>query len=293
LRFDAFAPAKVNLFLHVGPLQPDGYHPICSLVVFADIGDRLSATPAEEPSLVIEGAFSEGLSTGGDNLVNAALARLEQVTGVAVPAFALRLDKALPVASGLGGGSSDAGAVLRLAAAFCDPQPTDAQLITAAAAVGADGPMCLLAQPAIAQGRGDELSLAPGLPEIHAVLVNPRVASPTGRVYAAFDKAGAEAQADRPPLPEAFESVEELAWVLAGCRNDLEAPARALEPLIGEALDDLRDAPETLLARMSGSGATVFALCAGAMEAAGLVERMVALRPDWWVRACRLGAPEL
>jgi 4-diphosphocytidyl-2-C-methyl-D-erythritol kinase len=127
------------------------------------------------------------------------------------------------------------------------------------------------------------------MPVLDAVLVNPRVASPTGAVYRAYDEAGAPGNAERPWLPEAFEDVVEVAAVMATCRNDLEAPAVALTPAIGEVLETLRGEPETLLARMSGSGATCFALCSGDIEAEGLAERLQSMRPDWWVRRCRLG----
>jgi 4-diphosphocytidyl-2-C-methyl-D-erythritol kinase len=143
----------------------------------------------------------------------------------------------------------------------------------------------------IAEGLGERLSAAPILPVLDAVLVNPGVASPTGAVYRGYDAAGAPGGADRPVLPHTFESVEELAAVMNGLRNDLEAPAIALNPAIGEALAALRGEPEALLARVSGSGATCFALCASDIEAEGLAERIERLRPDWWVRRCRLGGP--
>jgi 4-diphosphocytidyl-2-C-methyl-D-erythritol kinase len=163
--------------------------------------------------------------------------------------------------------------------------------VAIAASLGADGAACLWARPVIAEGRGERLSPAPALPRLDAVLVNPMVASPTGAVYRAYDAAGAPGRAERPELPDAFESAEELAGFLALCRNDLEAPARALEPAIGDVLDTLGDEPETLLARVSGSGATCFALCAGDIEAETLAERLEQMRPNWWVRRCRLGGP--
>ena len=155
--------------------------------------------------------------------------------------------------------------------------------------MGSDGPACVFAKTVVAEGRGEQLGPAPGFPVLDAVLVNPRVASPTGAVYRAYDEAGAPGSAERPKLPEAFETAEEMAGFLKTCRNDLEAPAIGLTPLIGEVLDTLRDEPETLLARLSGSGATAFALCAGDIEAEGLAERLERMRPDWWVQRCRLG----
>jgi 4-diphosphocytidyl-2-C-methyl-D-erythritol kinase len=132
---------------------------------------------------------------------------------------------------------------------------------------------------------------APLTPHLDAVLVNPGVPSPTGRVFSAYDAAGAPGGAEAPDLPPVIGSSEEVAAILSLYRNDLEAPAIALEPIIGEALEMLRDQPETLIARMSGSGATSFAICAGATEAESLAEKFQLWRPDWWVTHCRLGGP--
>ena len=290
MRLTAFAPAKVNLFLHVGPIAPDGYHPVCSLMSFADVGDRVSIQGAEAHGFEVDGPFAAGLG-GEDNLVARAARGLLSRIGGPQPPFRLILTKLLPVAAGLGGGSSDAGAALRLIRDALQLELQDEVLETLAAEIGADGPACLRAAPVVGEGRGDRLAPAPGMPVLDAVLVNPGVPSPTGAVYRAFDDGGAKGTADRPPMPEAFESAQEVAGFLAYCRNDLEAPAVALTPAIGEALETLRDEPEVLLARMSGSGATCFALCAGDIEAEGLTERLEQMRPDWWVRRCRLGGP--
>jgi 4-diphosphocytidyl-2-C-methyl-D-erythritol kinase len=287
----AFAPAKVNLFLHVGALEADGRHPLSSLMVFADIGDRLDVQPADALALEIVGPFAEGLGAGDDNLVlRAARAILARVRGPVAP-FRLVLTKALPLASGLGGGSSDAGAALRLLRETLAVDVSDAELEAIAGELGSDGVPCLWGRPAIAEGRGERLSPAPGLPQMNAVLVNPRVASPTGAVYRVFDEGGAIGGADRPDLPDAFETAEEAAGFFATCRNDLEAPAVRLTPQIGAVLETLRDEPETLLARLSGSGATCFCLCADDIQAEGLAERLERMQPDWWVRRCRLGGP--
>jgi len=289
MSLSAFAPAKVNLFLHVGPVEADGYHPLASLMVFADVGDRVSVQPSEAPEFEVTGPFGHLIEHGAENLVvQAARALFEHVKGPKPP-FRLLLDKQLPVAAGLGGGSSDAGATLRLLRSALELPVQDEMLTAIAARLGADGPVCLWGQSAMAQGRGDRLSRPPVFRPIDAVLVNPMVPSPTGAVYRAYDDAGAPGAADLPALPDSFESPEELAAFLSYCRNDLEAPAVALEPRIGEVLETLRDEPEALLARMSGSGATCFALCAGDIEAEGLAERLESMRPDWWVRRCRLG----
>jgi 4-diphosphocytidyl-2-C-methyl-D-erythritol kinase len=172
--------------------------------------------------------------------------------------------------------------------AFAPDLPDD-DLEPLAASLGADGAACLRATALMAEGRGEVLSPAPALPVLHAVLVNPGAPSPTGAVYRAYDAAVHPDGATRPFMPSDLESIEEVAaWLAVATRNDLEAPAVVLEPRIGEVLDVLRDEPESLLVRMSGSGATCFALCAGDIEAEGLVDRLEAMRPDWWVRRCRL-----
>ena len=285
----AFAPAKVNLYLHVGALEADGRHPLSSLMVFADVGDRLTVRPADSLGMEITGPFAEGLGAGDDNLVlRAAKAILARTRKPHAP-FHLALTKVLPLAAGLGGGSSDAGAALRLLRETLEADLADDELEDIAGELGSDGPACLFARTVIAEGRGERLSAAPGFPVLDAVLVNPRVASPTGAVYRGFDEMGARGGAERPRLPDAFETAEEMAGFLETCRNDLEAPAIGLTPLIGEVLDTLRGEPETLLGRLSGSGATCFALCAGDIEAEGLAERLERMRPDWWVQRCRLG----
>lgn len=282
----AVAPAKVNLFLHVGPPGADGYHPLASLVAFADIGDRVTVAPADRLSLTVEGPFAASLEGSGDNLILRALRAFGEAAGLGEPALAVTLDKQLPIAAGLGGGSSDAGAALRLARDLLAPGLDDAALADLAATVGADGPMCLHARAAWAEGRGDRLSFEPNLPPLPAVLVNPGVASPTGAVYAAYD-AGAPGAADRPPPPAAWTPGALIDW-LAGCRNDLQAPAVARTPAIGEALTAVAALPGARLTRMSGSGATVFALFDTPAEAAIAARRLAENHPGWWIRPTNL-----
>jgi 4-diphosphocytidyl-2-C-methyl-D-erythritol kinase len=284
-RREAFAAAKVNLFLHVGPLQPDGYHPIASLFVFADIGDRLILRGEAEPGLTIDGPFGAGLSTGPDNLVVRARHALSPDLKVG-----LGLEKALPLAAGVGGGSADAAATLRLLNPLLPRPRSDTELMSIAMRLGADVAACLESRPVMATGRGDALASAPSLPVLHAVLVNPGVESPTGPVYRAYDD-GVQASADVPAMPEALAAAREVADLVGRTRNDLERPAVRLAPAIGGVLEALRAAPESLVARMSGSGATSFALCQDADGAEALAARLAASRSDWWVRACRLGGP--
>jgi len=289
MRLSAFAPAKVNLFLHVGGPDAEGYHPIASLMVFADVGDQVMIQPSDAPAFETSGPFGGDIPVDGDNLVVRAARAFHAKLGGPIPPYRLILEKHLPIAAGLGGGSSDAGAAFKLLRDALAPGLSDDDLEPLAASLGADGAACLRATALMAEGRGEVLSPAPALPELHAVLVNPGVPSPTGAVYRAYDAAVHPDGAERPFMPEDLESVEEVAaWLSVATRNDLEAPAVALEPRIGEVLDVLREEPESLLVRMSGSGATCFALCAGDIEAETLVERLELARPDWWVRRCRL-----
>lgn len=289
MRLSAFAPAKVNLFLHVGGPDAEGYHPISSLMVFADVGDQVVIQPSDAPGFETTGPFGASIPAGEDNLAVRAARAFHAKLGGPVPPYRLILDKRLPIAAGLGGGSSDAGAALKLLRDALAPRFTDDDLEPLAASLGADGAACFRATALMAEGRGETLSPAPALPPLHAVLVNPGVPSPTGAVYRAYDAAVHPDGAARPFVPSELETAEEAAaWLGVATRNDLEAPAVSLQPLIGEALDVLRDQPESLLVRMSGSGATCFALCAGDIEAETLAERIEAVRPGWWVRRCRL-----
>lgn len=282
------APAKINLLLHVGPVQADGYHPLVSLAAFADVGDRVTVRRAETLSLTVEGPFSAGLDGQGDNLILKALRALGEAAGIGEPPVAVTLDKRLPIAAGLGGGSADAGAALRLTARLLDLDRPEAELERLALAAGADGPMCLRARPAWASGIGEVLEDEPRLPTLHGVLLNPGLPSPTGGVYRAYD--AASKAADRPAPPADWSAASVIAW-LAAQRNDLEAPAQAVTPGIGEALAAMRAAPACRLTRMSGSGATVFGLFddrAAAIEAAFALDR-----PGWWARPVVLGASDI
>lgn len=276
------APAKVNLFLHVGPLEADGYHPLASLVVFADVGDRLAVERAERLSLAVTGPFARALDGEGDNLVLRAVRALGAAAGISEPGLCITLDKQLPVAAGLGGGSSDAGAALKLARDALGLPLDDGALAEIAAGIGADGPMCLYARAAWAEGRGDVLTFETGLPPLPALLVNPGVPSSTGAVYRAFDD-GAPGAADRPGPPSDWALASVIDW-LAVQRNDLQAPAVSLAPAIGEALAATADLPGARLTRMSGSGATVFALFDTAADAGAAGEVLSTRHPDWWVR---------
>ncbi|MBN8552841.1 MAG: 4-(cytidine 5'-diphospho)-2-C-methyl-D-erythritol kinase [Caulobacterales bacterium] len=278
-----FAPAKVNLFLHVGAAGPAGRHPICSLVVFADIGDVLKATSTAAHELIVEGPFADQIGPLEDNMVTRALAMARS------PPMRVELRKLLPAAAGLGGGTSDAGAALRLAGRLF-PALAAEQIESAARQLGADGMMCLRACPALAEGEGEQLTAAPLLPELATVLVNPGVPSPTGAVYRAYDTGNGPFKADRPNLPDKFISTPQLAEFLKLQRNDLEDMAITRTPEIGAALAALRASPMCLLARMSGSGSTVFGLFSRADDARAAAATIRSECPGWWVLACTLNA---
>jgi len=271
---EAFAPAKVNLFLHVVGRRADGYHLLDSLAVFASVGDRLEARPAGAIGLELTGA-ARGLPAGGENLVLRAARALAGVAGVSAGA-ALRLEKVLPVASGLGGGSADAAAALRVLMRLWGVVLPARQLADIALALGADVPVCLDSRPARMGGVGEVLAPAPALPELGLVLVNPGVPVATAAVFAAR-AGGFSAPA---ALPAGWTSAAALAGDLARLSNDLEAPAIALAPPIGVVLAALRALPGCLLARMSGSGATCFGLFAGAAMASAAAT--ILARPGWW-----------
>lgn len=282
---EAFAPAKVNLFLHVGPTGEDGYHALASWIVFADVGDSVSIASAEDFEFEIDGPYADDVPQNPDNLVLQARDAYFAATKIDPAPFRLVLTKRLPVASGLGGGSSDAAATLRL----LEDEFGEAVAPVVPLSLGSDVPACYRATSLIAEGRGEVLNAAPYAPVLNAVLVNPGTPSLTSRVFAAYDTGRGLKTSECPDLPPVIGSAEEVAAILSIFRNDLERAAISLNPAIGEALDMLRDQPETLIARMSGSGATTFAICAGATEAESLAEKLQVWRPDWWVCACRLG----
>lgn len=282
----ALAPAKINLFLHVGAVDADGYHPLSSLVAFADVGDQVSVEPADSLSLDVTGPFGEALGATPDNLILRALRRLGEVAGTGEPKLKVTLDKRLPIAAGLGGGSSDAGAVLKLARQALSLDIDDAALQAVAGVVGADGPMCLRMRTAWAEGRGDVLTDEPRLPPLPAVLFNPGVPSPTGAVYRAYD-AGPMRSVDRPDPPRDWSVAAVIDW-LSAQRNDLQPPALALTPAIADALAAVAATPDVALTRMSGSGATVFGLYLTEVAAHTAARTLAAAHPNAWVSATRL-----
>ena len=276
------ASAKINLYLHILGQRDDGYHELQSLVAFADSGDRVEVTGrASDWTLTIDGPFAEGLNgtADADNLVLRAARRLAGQIGNTSP-MALRLTKNLPVAAGIGGGSADAAAAIRLLARTWGG---DAGPPAAWADLGADVPVCLLNRPALVEGMGERLTPVDGIPELPAVLINPGVPSSTGAVFATL--AGRYGQpAANPQPPPGVRNVRDFASWLASHRNDLTRPAMETTPPIGAALAALAGAPDVLLARMSGSGATCFGLFPDQAAAQTAVQWLRQHSPHCWIQ---------
>ena len=277
------ARAKINLTLHVTGQRGDGYHLLDSLVVFADVADRVSAVASQGLSLAVKGPEGAGLAAEPDNLVLRA-ARAMGVTDVA-----LVLEKHLPVASGIGGGSADAAATLRALARLTGRALPPADQVLR---LGADVPVCLAGRPARMTGIGEGLAPLPPLPALWVVLVNPRVAVPTPQVFGALTRPGAADLTDRPQahlcLPDlprsALVSAAAFAtWLAQNTRNDLVLPARSLAPILTGVQEALSATPGCLLVRMSGSGATHFGLYADARSAEAAARSLAAANPGWWI----------
>ncbi|KQN83780.1 4-diphosphocytidyl-2C-methyl-D-erythritol kinase [Sphingomonas sp. Leaf67] len=263
------APAKLNLALHVRARRADGYHELETLFAFVADGDTVMLTPAAHDGFTITGPFAAGLSGEGDNLVTRARDAFRDAFGPG-DQLAILLDKHLPVASGIGGGSADAAATLRGMARLHGVALDDPALMAIADRLGSDVPACLVGRTTIGRGRGEQLTLIDA-PKRPALLVNPGVAVSTAKVFAGWDRI------DRGPIADG----DALTIALAG-RNDLEPPARALAPAIDKVLALLNAAPGVTLARMSGSGATCFALFDDEAARAHAATAIRAAQPGWW-----------
>ena len=272
------APAKINLCLHVTGRRLDGYHLLDSLVVFADVADRVFVTPAHGLSLVVAGPEGAGLQAEADNLVLRA-ARLFGVSDAA-----LVLDKRLPIASGIGGGSADAAATLRALQRLTGlPMPPMSDILR----LGADVPVCLDGRPSRMTGIGEKVTQLPALPRLACVLVNPRLPVPTPQVFAALTSR------ENPPLADlphsALSSAESFAtWLAAHTRNDLIPPAREVAPILADVQAALEATPDCLLARMTGSGGTHFGLFATDHAAEAAAAFLKAAHPFWWIETGRI-----
>lgn len=272
------ARAKINLCLHVTGQRGDGYHLLDSLVVFADVGDQITCAPADGLSLAITGPEGAALIADDANLVLRAARAFGRPLGAAIT-----LNKRLPVASGMGGGSADAAATLVALSKLWHVGLPDADAVLR---LGADVPVCLAGHPARMRGVGEEVSPLPHpLPPAHLVLVNPRVQVSTPTIFNGL------ARKDNPPMPAELprlKSLPELAAFLMMQRNDLEAPALVAAPAIGQVKTALGAEPGCHLARMSGSGATCFGLFADPLSAAAAARRIHDAHPGWWVEAAAM-----
>jgi 4-diphosphocytidyl-2-C-methyl-D-erythritol kinase len=277
-----FAPAKINLALHVTGRRADGYHLIESLAVFTRFGDKITVAEADDDSFTVSGPYADGVPTDDTNLVLRARDALRAALPHASSPVSIGLEKNLPVASGIGGGSSDAAATLRGLAKLWDLDAGPERLSAVAAALGADLPMCIAAKPLVARGTGELLSLVAGFPALGLVLVNPGVGVSTPAVFSALERRDNDSL---PPLPPSIDFHTLRNW-LETTRNDLEDAAHSIEPSIGAAKAALERAGAGF-ARMSGSGAT----CFGLFETGNVAKRAAAhirnRHPDWFVAATR------
>jgi len=268
--------AKVNLALHVRRRREDGYHDLESLFAFVDRGDALSAAPRSDGalSLTISGPFAHGLDSRDDNLVLRAASALRQRAVYGQTGADLHLTKNLPVASGIGGGSADAAAALRLLNRLWGCNLSDRELRAIGETLGSDIPACVISQSLRVEGRGEALEPTdlPGLSGTPILLVNPGIPLGTAPVFRGWD------QVDRGPL-----DTSSLEAVISSGRNDLEGPARMLVPEIADVLERLRSTSGVTLARMSGSGATCFALFDSSAACATAEQAVAIYRPTWWV----------
>lgn len=277
-----FAPAKLNLYLHVGDKRADGYHELASLVIFADVGDALEVRPAQRMSLSLQGPFAEALADEPDNLVLRAARELDvwaEERGHRIPPVEIVLSKNLPISSGIGGGSSDAAAaLLMLASHWSLPIPFE-ELEAMSKTLGADVPVCLRARPTLVQGMGEILTPMTDVPPFALVLVNPRVEVPTRRVFEALHVRSGAVVA---PLP-ALSNARDFAMLLDRTTNDLAAPAKAIAPAILHVESALIRTEGCLITRMSGSGATCFGLYETSAAAEAAARAIAARHPAWWV----------
>lgn len=288
MKVRVFAPAKVNLTLKVGMPRADGLHPLQSVVAFGQLDEWVEAAPAKVLSLTIVGPMAQGLAADETNLVLRAARALAAAAKIADPGTALTLHKDMPVASGIGGGSSDAAATLKALNVLWGLGLSEAKLIKVARTLGADVPVCVAGRSAFMIGAGERF-VDLDVPELHAVLVNPMAPLPTPSVYRRFDEMGLGAELGDEPPPAWATPDEAIAGAMA-LGNDLAKPARALLPEIADIESRLHGDPRVRHAALSGSGATVFGLVGNRNEAEFLAHSLQSERPHWWVRAVVLAA---
>lgn len=276
--------AKINLALHVVGARADGYHDLKSLVVFTDYGDHLTATRADVDRLTLSGPFADELADtdlDSTNLVLETLTKFRTRYPDILPAgLHIHLEKNLPIASGIGGGSADAAATLRLIARYSGDKISPQQVADLAIEMGADVPMCLAAKTSLVTGIGAHITPLNSMPPLYLTLVNPGVALSTPAMFKALKRTDNQSV---PPLGSGFKTIPELTSWLSQTRNDLQAPAQNLVPEISQIIASLTSANGTILARMSGSGATVFGLYASHSDAQNAAQKIKSENGNWWV----------
>ena len=289
------APAKVNLYLHITGRRDDGYHVVDSLAMFAGVGDELELTVADghgddrgdQPGLYIEGPYAEALKAFPvqDNLIIRAVTALSNLSGKPRDDLVIRLVKNLPLGGGIGGGSADAGAVIRLLCQLWSLDPAGRDVMALAAGLGADLPVCIQSEPRVMFGIGEVLTIPPVLPDLPAVLVNPGIAQPTPIVFKTRTELAQGAYDDPVELPEeGFATPADMAeWLAGETTNGLTDATRKLTPVVSDVLTRIGIEDGVLLSRMSGSGSTCFGLFADQASAVAAASRIAAAQPDWWV----------
>ncbi len=291
-RLQELAPAKVNLSLHVGPPKENGRHNLFSLVSFADEGvaDVLTAEPASHFSIAIDGPFAKDTGPAKDNLILKAARAMNDALDGNAPPLAFRLHKNLPCAAGIGGGSADAGAALRLIIRAHGGDRVQALAETIAPLLGGDVLACLINLPGLMSGEGESYDPVLSVPKIPALLVNSGVACPTGPVFQAYDQAVPNAIPEHPPLPDNRTALRPfLSWLKDNTENSLQTPAISQFPDIADTLGTLQALPGARFTRMSGSGATCFALFESLEAAERASDQLASRYPDWWIRSTLLG----
>ncbi len=279
-----YASAKLNLFLNIVERRSDGYHLLESLFVFAGLADRFECwTPMENEDIFYAYCeFSSSIGPDTSNLVLKARDLLRDASGYPHPVW-ISMEKVIPVAAGLGGGSADAAATLRMLNTYWGLNWPLERLMPLAEALGADVPACLVGRPVIARGIGDHLSDAPTLPEYSVLLLNPRVQTATQDVFKSFARENPVIlQRELAPLPNAWPDLGALAAFLELRGNDLLPAAISLTPLIADVLAELRRAPNIVYTGLSGSGATCFGLFENDADAQKAGELIISLHSEWW-----------
>ncbi len=284
----AHAHAKINLALHVTGRRGDGYHDLDSLVAFADLHDALTLSRHDRYCLTVHGPHARALlsphATSGQNMIDKAVALLSRDVDMRVQKVAINLQKNLPVAAGLGGGSADAAAALTGIVALFNINITPSRLQRLAAKLGSDVPVCVHGRACRMRGRGDVIALVPSLPDLALLLVNPAVAVTTPQVFSGLTTA---TNRPLPEFPKAFSTTGFITW-LQGCRNDLLPPALTLAPVIGETIAAIKILPGCLYTSMSGSGATCFGLFETREQAKTARRHIKRDHPHWWSQTAKL-----